>query len=144
MLINVVTKIFFSKFQQKLKPSSMTNLDIKGTADTPSVFCDTNGELTMQGRSLPENPASFYYPILTWVSDFSKSHLKLIFKMEYLNTSSSKQLFELIKRVKNNENIKEIDIQWYYEEGDTDSLETGEHFSSELKLPFEYIEVVEF
>lgn len=122
----------------------MTNLEINGAADTPSVFCNTDGELTMQGRSLPENPASFYYPILTWVSDYNKEHLTLIFKMEYLNTSSSKQLFELIKRVKNNINISKIVVKWYYEEGDTDSLETGEHFSQELKLPFEYIEVPEF
>jgi hypothetical protein len=122
----------------------MTNLEIKGTTDTPMVCCDTKGEVTLQGRSLPENPANFYYPILTWISDFAQSKISLIFKMEYLNTSSSKQLYELIKRVKANENIKEIEVKWYYEEGDTDSLETGEHFSSELKLPFEYIEVTEF
>lgn len=122
----------------------MTNLEIKGTADTPMVCCDTKGEVTLAGRSLPENPANFYYPILTWISDFTQSKICLIFKMEYLNTSSSKQLYELIKRVKANENIKEIEVKWYYEEGDTDSLETGEHFSSELKIPFEYIEVIEF
>ena len=122
----------------------MTNLEIKASADTPSVFANSTGELILQGRSLPENPASFYYPIITWVSDFNQEKLTLIFKMEYLNTSSSKQLFELIKRVKNNHNIKHIDVKWYYEEGDTDSLETGEHFSSELKLPFFYIEVPEF
>jgi hypothetical protein len=122
----------------------MRDLEISGAADTPHVLCSANGEMILKGRSLPENPASFYEPILIWASDYELDSILLTFKMEYLNTASSKQIFELLRRFIQNTKVKKLNIHWYYEEGDSDSFDTGMHFSTELKTPFEFFEVPEF
>jgi len=36
---------------------------------------------------------------------------------------------------------KKIVINWYYEEGDEDILEQGEHISSVVSIPFNFIEI---
>ena len=43
----------------------MTNINIKGTEDSPSVTIDfDNGIFEISGRSMPENVKSFYEPII--------------------------------------------------------------------------------
>jgi len=121
----------------------MENLEIEPTNDTPKVICDVKGEVLMSGRSLPENPIKIYEPIFEWAQKYDKESILLNFKLEYFNTSSSKQLFNLIKLFVENPNVKDIRVRWHYEEGDYDSKETGEHFSHLFKIPFEFIEYAE-
>jgi hypothetical protein len=121
----------------------MENLEIHATNDTPHVVGDADGELLMTGRSLPENPLKLYDPIFKWAENFDKDSILLNFKLEYFNTASSKQLFNLIKIFVENSRIKNIQVKWHYEEGDYDSKETGEHFSHLFKIPFEFIEYAE-
>jgi len=121
----------------------MENLEIHGTHDTPNVICDYNGEINMTGRSLPENPFKVYDQIFRWIEKYNKESILLNFKLEYFNTASSKQIFNIIKTCIDNKNINEIQVKWQYEEGDYDSKETGEHFSHLFKIPFEFIEYAE-
>lgn len=121
----------------------MENLEINAGVDTPKVSCDAGGEFVMTGRSLPENPIKFFEPIFSWVRNYDKENILLIFKLEYFNTSSSKQIFNVIKNFVDNPHVTNIRVKWYYEEGDYDSKETGEHFSYLFKIPFEFIEYAE-
>jgi hypothetical protein len=122
----------------------MENLEINSTNDTPFVKCDFDGgELLMTGRSLPENPFKLYEPIFKWAEEYNKETILINFKLEYFNTASSKQIFNLIKIFVENKNIKEVLVKWHYEEGDYDSKETGEHFSHLFKIPFDFIEYAE-
>jgi hypothetical protein len=121
----------------------MENLEIHATTDTPHVFCDSEGEILMTGRSLPEDPLKVFDQIFKWAEEFNKPNLLINFKLEYFNTASSKQIFNLIKIFVENPYVKDIQIKWYYEEGDYDSKETGEHFSHLFKIPFEFIEYAE-
>jgi hypothetical protein len=121
----------------------MENLEIHATADTPHVLCDSEGEILMTGRSLPEDPLKVFDQIFKWAEEFTKPNLLINFKLEYFNTASSKQIFNLIKIFVENPHVKDIQIKWYYEEGDYDSKETGEHFSHLFKIPFEFIEYAE-
>ena len=121
----------------------MENLEIHGTNDTPNVLCDYNGEILMTGRSLPENPLRIYEQIFRWAQDYDKETITLNFKLEYFNTASSKQIFNVIKYCVENKSIKDIQVKWQYEEGDYDSKETGEHFSHLFRIPFEFIEYAE-
>lgn len=121
----------------------MENLEIKPAHDTPHVVCDVTGELLMTGRSLPENPMKVYEPIFKWAEEYSNEKILLNFKLEYFNTASSKQIFNLIKIFIENKNVKDVHVKWHYEEGDYDSKETGEHFSHLFKIPFEFIEYAE-
>jgi p-aminobenzoyl-glutamate transporter AbgT len=97
----------------------------------------------MTGRSLPENPFRIYEPIFRWAEQYDKESILINFKLEYFNTASSKQIFNLIKAFVENRIIKEVLVKWHYEEGDYDSKETGEHFSHLFKIPFEFIEYAE-
>jgi hypothetical protein len=121
----------------------MESLFLKPTADTPKVSFESTGELTMEGRSLPENPNVFYDPLLKWAEECT--HPKIVFnlRLEYFNTASSKLIFNLLKRFIENSSVKEILVKWHYETGDLDSLEMGQQYQSILKIPFEYIEVAE-
>ena len=122
----------------------MENLEFESTNDTPYVKCDGDGgELLMTGRSLPENPFRVYDPIFKWAEQYDKNAILINFKLEYFNTASSKQIFNLIKTFVENHTIKEVLVKWHYEEGDYDSKETGEHFSHLFKIPFEFIEYAE-
>jgi hypothetical protein len=121
----------------------METLAIKPTADTPRVLFERTGILQMQGRSLPENPNIFYRPLLEWATNCDIETVEFNFQLEYFNTASSKLVFELLKAFKLNSSIKNFLVKWHYEEGDDDSLETGQQYNNLLKIPFEFIEVAE-
>jgi hypothetical protein len=122
----------------------MENLELQATNDTPYIFCDAeNAEVIMSGRSLPENPLKIYEIIFRWAESYDKESIRIIFKLEYFNTASSKQIFTLIKTFVENKSVKEVKVKWHYEEGDYDSKETGEHFSHLFRIPFEFIEYAE-
>jgi hypothetical protein len=122
----------------------MENLYIEPTAGTPQVDFKMNGELNMEGRSLPEDAAKFYKPIVEWLETYSCEETTFNFRLEYLNTSSSKQILNVIKSVEKKDSNKNIVVNWYYEEGDIDGLETGEHFATIMKdIPFNFIEYAE-
>ncbi|MBN1181234.1 MAG: DUF1987 domain-containing protein [Bacteroidales bacterium] len=121
----------------------MQDLIIEGTDSTPYVSFKIDGELKIGGKSLPEDAKVFYDPIFEWASEYSSDFVIIDVRFEYFNTSSSKQIYELLKIFKNNTNENRILINWYYEEGDLDVLESGQYFESLLKIPFKYIEYAE-
>ena len=48
----------------------MEVIKIKGSDDTPNVILDAeNGMMQISGRSLPEDVAAFYEPILDWFDE---------------------------------------------------------------------------
>lgn len=113
---------------------------------TPLVnFDPEDGLLEMRGRSSPENAISFYQRVIQGLERFAidgGDHFTASFAFEYFNTSSSKCLFDIFKRlVKIKENGKELSINWFYEEFDEDMMEAGEDYSDLLELEFNFIEI---
>lgn len=121
----------------------MEDLIIQGTNNTPYVHFKQNGELNLEGRSLPEDSTKFYIPLFEWAKKMHAENVVFNIKLEYLNTASSKQLLDLLKFATENPSVKKTEINWYYEEGDLDGLETGEHYASIIKAPFKFIEYAE-
>lgn len=111
----------------------MDDLLIQETKSTPEVDFTQSGKLCIKGRSLPENPKEFYNPLFYWIENLSTEHVDLSCKFEYVNTSSSKNILELIKSLDSNRNVKELNLNWYYEEDDFDILEFGEIVERSLK-----------
>jgi len=112
---------------------------------TPYVSLDAdNGILEITGRSFPEDANRFYKPIMKWIDDYliaPKPITQLNLKFSYLNTASSKKMLELIKNIAAiSKTENEININWYYEEGEDDMLSAGNEFSSVLEIPFKFIE----
>lgn len=119
----------------------MKELVIDKTFTTPSVdFNPKSGELKIEGRSIPENPDDLYFKLLDWIHEYFKKPLELtriIVKLEYVNSGSSKFLLEIFRVLKRyHDEGKECVVEWYYEEEDESIMELGSHFESTTGLPF--------
>ena len=65
-------------------------------------------------------------------------------QLEYFNTSSSKCILDVFKKLEAiNAGSSEVTINWYYEEDDEDMLEAGEDYQAIISVPFKMIEVEE-
>lgn len=121
-------------------------MNIEGTPKTPTVsFNQEKGVLTLKGRSIPENSIEFYRPLVEWLDKYSSSpqpKTVMNIQLEYFNTSSSKCLLDLFKKLENmNKAGREVVIEWYYEEDDEDMLEAGEDYQSIINVPFKMVEI---
>jgi hypothetical protein len=126
----------------------MDSIFIEGTPKTPNInFDGEKGSLLLKGRSIPENSIEFYKPLVDWLDAYSGTpQPKTVcdVQLEYFNTSSSKCLLDLFKKMESmNKNGNEIVINWYYEEDDEDMLEAGEDYQSIINVPFKMIELQE-
>ena len=121
----------------------------EGTPKTPTILLDDNqGLLELSGRSIPENSIEFYKPILDWIEAYGgspKGETKVNIKLEYFNTSSSKCILDVFKKLENvNQGGKtKVTINWFYEEDDEDMQEAGEDYQSIIEIPFNIISVQE-
>jgi len=122
----------------------MQAIKIKGSDDTPTVTLDKeNGNFEISGRSLPEDVAAFYEPILEWLDEYSESPLdKTIFnfKLEYFNTASSKLLLDVLLKLEDMfDDGKDILVKWHFPDDDEDMEEAGEEYADIVEVPFEQV-----
>lgn len=126
----------------------MKPIEIKGTSKTPTVtFNADTGIIEIKGRSIPENSVEFYKPLVDWLEAYKSDplpHTKVNIQLEYFNTSSSKCILDVFKKLETiNKGDKAVEINWYYEEDDEDMLEAGEDYESIIQVPFNMLEVTE-
>jgi hypothetical protein len=79
----------------------LKSLVIEETPKTPQIELNPlSGEFVLSGRSIPENAARVYEPILNWVTEYvmhARPTTNLRLKLEYFNTSSSLWLSKIFK-----------------------------------------------
>ncbi|MGB0404067.1 MAG: DUF1987 domain-containing protein [Salibacteraceae bacterium] len=127
----------------------MEKLEIEGSAKTPIVSFDPiSGEFELKGRSIPENAVNFYKPIYDWLDGYVTSPAKctsLNVKLEYFNTSSSKCLLDVFKKLEylTKNKVADAKINWFFEEDDEDMQEAGEDYDIIIDIPFGFQEVEE-
>jgi SiaC family regulatory phosphoprotein len=126
----------------------MDPISIEGTPKTPTVSFDAaKGLVEIKGRSIPENSIEFYKPLVDWLEEylnqpFEKTNVNI--QLEYFNTSSSKCILDVFKKLEAiYKSGNDVIINWYYEEDDEDMLEAGEDYQSIIKIPFKMIEIEE-
>jgi len=113
------------------------------TRRTPRIILEP-GRIFIVGRSIPENPGEFYRPVYDWITGYSninghKTTIELGF--EYINTSSTKWIYNIIKQIAVTKNlVKNAKIIWYYDQGDEDMCELGLILKSLVECPFFIIE----
>lgn len=128
----------------------MENLVINPTPKTPLINLKAEeGHLLIEGRSIPENSVDFFEPVYAWIDDYSVNPQKVTImdvKLEYFNTSSSKCILKVLKKLENLqiEKHSEVTINWFFEEDDEDMLEAGQDFDIIISIPFKMIPVKEF
>jgi len=116
----------------------------EATSKTPALTFESDiGIFEISGRSIPENSIEFYKPLMDWLEDYSKTpngSTRLQIKLEYFNTSSSKCLVEILRKLEKLHHAGVgVQIEWFYEEEDEDMQESGEDFREIIKVPFEMV-----
>ncbi len=125
----------------------MEPITIAGTPKTPTVSFEPSGKVEIKGRSIPENSIAFYKPLVDWLEEYMQNpatKTEVNIQLEYFNTSSSKCILDVFKKLEAiYKSGNDVAISWYYEEDDEDMLEAGEDYQSIIKIPFKMIEIEE-
>lgn len=127
--------------------SGIDDLNLKASTKTPEIsFSGESGHLELSGRSIPEISYEFYQPVLEWVDAYGKNpqeETMVHAKFEYFNTSSSKQILDVFKKLENiHLNGKSrVKVKWFIAEEDEAMQEAGEEYKLLLKMPFEIVPV---
>ncbi|MGE0637608.1 MAG: DUF1987 domain-containing protein [Bacteroidia bacterium] len=119
-------------------------MKIAPTGNTPLIEFDAEaGVLRIEGKSIAEDAQAFYKPLIEELGEYIKNpqlqttvHLKLV----YFNTSSSKSILDVLRKLEVLKTRSEVIIKWYYEKEDEDMLEVGEDYREIVNLPFAMIE----
>lgn len=118
---------------------------LAATETTPFLQLDARlGEFVIEGKSVPTDAEGFYGPILDWLKEYvDKPSFKttLILKLDYFNISSSKRILFIFYKL--NELVDagcEVNVKWYFQEGEDDMHEVGQDFAFMVNVPFEFIE----
>jgi hypothetical protein len=127
----------------------MDVLDIQATEFSPEIkFNNESRELNISGEARPENPSTFFKPVLAWLEQYSTVlfyekekfgqtvPFTINFKLQYFNSTSAKFIFDMLKVVegyiKNGVNVR---VNWHYDSRDEDMKESGEEFSQMISVP---------
>jgi predicted membrane GTPase involved in stress response len=107
------------------------NIFIEKSAKTPQIdFNQLTGELIFYGRSIPENAAKIYEPLLDWINDYVKSPhntTNLRLNLEYFNTASSIWIAKIITALsKISKDNSVLFIHLYFDIEDFESMDMEE------------------
>ena len=126
----------------------MEKINIESTPKTPSINFDfEKGFLEIKGRSIPENSIEFYKPIVESLEKYGSTPNTVTtvnIQLEYFNTSSSKCILDVFKKLESiHKSGNQLVINWYYEQDDEDMLEAGEDYQAIINVPFKMIQIAE-
>lgn len=113
---------------------------------TPGIVLD-QGRIFIMGRSIPDDPGILYGPIFIWISEYIRNFkgvTTIELGFEYINTSSTKWIFLILKELSEMKDLSlNTSISWYYEVGDEDMCELGNILRSLVDCPLKIVEVDE-
>jgi hypothetical protein len=83
---------------------ALSNYTVEQTPKTPQIDLNQlSGELILSGRSIPENAAKIYEPVLNWVKEYilnARPITNLRLNLEYFNTASMMWLSRIMAVLK--------------------------------------------
>jgi len=111
----------------------MDNLLIKKTNSSPEVNFDATAQiLSMSGNLFPENSNIFFEPIMKWLENYfnqkPSGQTKINIEMIYVNSASSRALYNFFNFIHQVNEQFDIEINWIYEEENDTAEEMGEDF----------------
>lgn len=123
----------------------MKDYILDASIQTPAIhFSRETGLMVISGRSIPDDPESFWGGIVEWFDKYlADPHPQTEFRidLEYFNISSSKRiLFLLYKLNEITERGLSAKVQWFYREADEEMYEVGQDYAFMVKVPFEFKE----
>jgi hypothetical protein len=123
----------------------------RATDLTPEIILSPEeNRFIIAGKSAPEDVRGLYYPVIEWMDEFAaevrkgnnfteQNPLLLKLDLEYFNSSSAKFLFDIFAQLKELQNDGvPVNVEWHYDEEDTDLREAGEDLSLLCEMQFSY------
>lgn len=111
----------------------------EATKRTPGVVIEP-GRIFIMGRSTPDNPGDFYAPVLEKITEYIAGYsgrTRVDLGFEYINTTSTKWIFLILRKLSVLENASQkMSVTWYYELGDEDMSELGFMLRPQVECPF--------
>jgi len=125
----------------------MQKLVLEETKHSPGVILDpATGVFELRGSSFLDNAHEFYTPLVDWLKSYEKkpaSSTKVIFDLNYINTSSTRMIFDFLKRINElHKSGNSVTIEWLFDENDYDLRDVGEDLLSFMEFPYKVIEKV--
>jgi hypothetical protein len=121
----------------------MQSIFINGTTTSPSVYYSAYlNKIELKGRSITLDGDTFWEKLKQIGDDLKKSNdtIHLIFDLDVLNTLSVRNLAVFIQNIKHHmKNSIHLDVKWFYELEDRDTLDTAECISRATRTEFEFI-----
>lgn len=114
---------------------------IAPTKHTPLVDVDEKDwKVLISGVSIPENAYLHFKPLEDLLNTLSPEKVEMVnftFRLEYMNTLSSKAFLDYLRTVKDQKQIP-ISVTWEYFSDDEEMKDHGETFSEIMDIPFQY------
>jgi Domain of unknown function (DUF1987). len=114
---------------------------VERTSRTPFVLMDgKKGVIEIKGISIPNNSYEFYLPLFELIDKYvlnPATQTIVNLHLEYLNTSTSKALLEMFKKLSVLENVE---FNWHFDVDDEEMLEHGKNYEALLDCPFNFFE----
>ncbi len=109
---------------------------------TPEILLSTDkGLMRFRGRSIPEDARTFFAKVTTWLKIYLQNppeKTKVVFQLEYMNTSSSKCFVDMLKMLEEGHpSNTSVSVVWYYDVEDEDMEDTGEDFKNMFSFDVE-------
>ena len=122
------------------------NIHILGSSSTPKILLNKDeGIIELRGNSFTEDSKTFYWSLSRWLMEYSyepAEKTKVLLAFNYMNSSSNMvvaQMFARLNELLNGGSL--LDVEWYYEKGDTDMQDLGIYYQQLVRCPFRLIEV---
>lgn len=109
------------------------DLHIKATKTHPEIFFSEAGELRISGRMINDDLIDFFRPLIRWAEKAKCECIYIDIDLEYINTSGIFLLVKLLNTFEANTCIKQIIINWQFEEDDEEHYDTGCLIKDSLK-----------
>jgi len=135
----------------------MKSYKIEPTIVSPKIFYDISKHyFEIGGFSRMENVRTFYQSYFDWFESHKAeilatitptTKLRVELRIIYFNSASLKCFLDILLQFKKLYSITDgrgslynIEIFWYFEEGDEDMIEVGEDYSDVVEIPFTFVQ----
>lgn len=123
----------------------MRELVIQASVHTPYInFNPNTGIMEIKGRSIPDDPESFWGPILSWFEEYMQNPTEMTLMkidLEYFNITSSKRILFLLYKLNELVDLKKnAKVEWHYRNSDEDMYEVGQDYAFMVHVPFDFME----
>jgi len=117
---------------------------VKETKTTPYINIE-KGNVTIKGRSIPEDAFQFYDPVMKACEEYiadPPENTHIIIHLDYVNSGSKKYLTNILTLFENSYlKGSSYKIAWRYDSDDEAMLDLGIDLKGIIKIPIEIISI---